>query len=206
MPDSLIGNLLVASSTIQEPIFHRGVCLIVHQDESGTIGVMLNRPMQPLPEDLLRLLSEQSSQGRNRFADEQKTEAEQALANATNSMGTVHFGGPLSGPVVAIHGSSQLAEAETGSGIYVAAQKQHLEALVRNRPSPYRLIVGHVGWENDQLADELLQGMWHIAPATTDAVFSSDQDMWPTLVRRATARSVANWIGIPDVPAASLLN
>ncbi len=206
MIDSLIGNLLVASSTVEEPVFSRSVCLIVHQDESDTMGVMLNRPLQPLPADLLQMLAADSSDDDNRFARSEETRAEGTLAGVTSAMGTVHFGGPRSGPVVAVHGSSQLAEAETGSGIYVAAQKQHLEALVRNKPSPYRLIVGHVGWENDQLAAELAQGIWHLAPATTDAVFASDQDMWPGLVRRATARSVANWIGIPDVPNASILN
>ncbi len=206
MSNSLMGNLLVASSMVDEPVFSRAVCLIVHHDESNAIGVMLNRPMQPLPDELLKMLAEKASVGRNRLTGEREPSSEETLAGATNSMGTVHFGGPLSGPVVAIHGSSQHAEAETGAGIYVAAQKRHLEALVRNKPSPYRLIVGHVGWENQQLAAELAQGTWHVVPATTDAVFASDQDMWPGLVRRATARSVANWIGTPDVPNASSLN
>jgi putative transcriptional regulator len=162
--------------------------------------------MQPLPEDLLKMLAAKATDQENRFNSGQQTAAEQTLAGATDTMGAVHFGGPLSGPVVAIHGSSKHAEAETGSGIYVAAQKQHLEALVRNKLSPYRLIIGHVGWQNKQLSDELAAGVWHIVPATTEAVFTSDQDMWPRLVRRATAHSMANWIGIPDVPEAAILN
>lgn len=206
MSDSMIGNLLVASSTVQEPVFSRAVCLVMHQDQDGTIGVMLNRPMQPLPDDLLKMLAAESSKEKNRLTGTQKTAAEKALAGATHSMGTVHFGGPISGPVVAVHGSSKHAEAETGTGIYLAAQKQHLEALVRSKSGPYRLIVGHVGWEHDQLDSELAAGVWHVIPATTDAVFASDQDMWPQLIRRATARSLAKWIGTADVPQASLLN
>ncbi len=204
MSESLIGNLLVASSTVDEPVFARAVCLVVHEDEENTIAVMLNRPMQPLPAELLKMLADSAEQG-NRLAGKERM-AEETLAGATQSMGTVHFGGPLSGPVVAVHGSSKHAEAETGAGIYVAAQKQHLESLVRNQSGPYRLIVGHVGWQHDQLAMELASGIWHAVPATTEAVFASDQDMWPKLVQRATARSVAKWIGIPDAPGAGDLN
>jgi putative transcriptional regulator len=118
----------------------------------------------------------------------------------------LHFGGPLSGPVVAIHQNSQYAEAETGDGIYVAAQKQHLEDLVRRRPGPYRLIVGHLGWESGQLEAEIEAGIWHVLPATTDAVFSSANQMWPRLIRRATSSSMARWLGIPDLVAAGELN
>ena len=120
----------------------------------------------------------------------------------------LHFGGPLSGPVVAIHQVSQLAEAETGDGIYVAAQKQHLENLMRGQASasPYRLIVGHLGWEWKQLETEIDSGIWHVVPATVDTVFSSASEMWPGLIRRATSKSLARWIGVRDVIGASELN
>jgi putative transcriptional regulator len=118
----------------------------------------------------------------------------------------LHFGGPLSGPVVAIHQHSQYAEAETGDGIYVAAQKQHLEDLARQQPGPYRLIVGHLGWEFEQLETEIETGIWHVLPATTDSVFSSANEMWPRLIRRATSSSMARWLGIPDLVAAGELN
>ena len=220
MSDSLIGNLLVASSLVDDPVLARAVCLIVHEDENGFIGVMLNRPLTPNPTALMQMVGAAepddsdtdsnvdpgSTSVSNRLVGIQPTSTKQTLAHAVESLGTVHFGGPLSGPVVAIHGSSEFAEAETASGIYVAAQKPNLEGLVREQSGPYRLIVGHIGWEAERLQAELDAGFWHIIPATTDAVFTNDLDMWPRLVRRATASSVASWIGTPDVPAAFQLN
>ena len=241
MYEPLVGKLLIASSTIDDPIYSRGVCLVVHEDEGRTIGVMLNRPMQPSPETLLKMMghggdqpdrevhdesgetdeprSEQSHDDfeRDTNLDQPSTvnrleaavpsaEDEKMVMEASGSLGLVHFGGPLSGPVVAVHGSSDLAEAETGQGIYVAAQKQNLEDLVREKPTPYRLIVGHLGWEADQLAGEIDAGYWHLVPATADVVFDNDVDMWARLVRRATAHSVARWIGTADVPGAHQLN
>ena len=254
MYEPLVGKLLIASSMIEDPIYSRGVCLVVHEDEHRTIGVMLNRPMQPSPEALMKMMErpdqEPSKQEEfektpefeleaeddndefeyghefdsgqqnpeeveiddgqrpvNRLATSQPSpEDEQVLASASGSLGLVHFGGPLSGPVVAVHGSMELGEAEMGHGIYVAAQKQNLEDLVRHKPTPYRLIVGHLGWEPDQLAGEIEAGMWHLVPATADAIFDNDVDMWQRLIRRATAHSVASWIGTIDVPQAYELN
>lgn len=255
MNESLTGSLLVASSLSVDPVYSRGVCLVVHHDESNVIGVMLNRPMKPSPEALLEMLNQGSSDSGNRLTQDdamsddwmddddsfevRSIQAELPHRDSTDSdstdgdptdgdptdigspdiasnqgelnqgesfLGMLHFGGPRSGPVVAIHQTSEFAEAETGSGIYVAAQKQHLEELVRDHPAPYRLIVGHLGWEVDELASELEAGIWHIVPATTDAVFSAANDMWPRLVRRATSSSLAQWIGIPDVVDAGELN
>ena len=60
----------MASTLVDEPVYERAVCLIVHQDDSGTIGVMLNRPMQPLPQGLLDMLGKEAEGGQNRPAGE----------------------------------------------------------------------------------------------------------------------------------------
>ena len=57
-----------------------------------------------------------------------------------------------------------------------------------------------------ELAAELDAGIWHMVPATTDAVFSAAADMWPRLVRRATSSSMARWVGISDLVGAGDLN
>ncbi len=191
MIDSLAGNLLVASTLVQDPVCANSVCLLVHHDVDGAIGVMLNRPLNPHPDALMAMLGQKNT-GTNSIRLP-------TCASATSDLGsTVHFGGPLSGPVVAIHADSQFAEAETGPGIYVAAQKHHLEGLFNKPSGPMRLIVGHLGWQGEQLSDELRAGIWHLLPATSEAVFASDRDMWPRLIRRATARSMASWIGAAD--------
>lgn len=240
MIESFTGNLLVASSLVTDPIYAGGVCLIVHQDDTNVIGVMLNRPMKPTPEALVAMLGDHAkpSQGNRLKAPTDHSEleptpeptppshspmADETLPSDSGTAeskspphpvplhqaipwGLLHFGGPLSGPVVAIHQDSQYAEAETGEGIYVAAQKQHLENLVRSRPGPYRLIVGHLGWESEQLRLEIEAGIWHIVPATTETVFSSADEMWPRLIRRATSSSMARWLGIPDLVLAGEVN
>ncbi len=58
MRESYLGQLLVASSTITDPMYANGVCLIVHDDETRVIGVMLNRPIEPSPEAFDAILGE----------------------------------------------------------------------------------------------------------------------------------------------------
>ena len=257
--ESMIGKLLVASTTVQDPVLSRSVCLVVHQDTENVFAVLLNRPMTP-PPGLAKLLDSKAGEGAgnvagqttvqpksmttpsisNRFktslsndlsfyptnlpggesdspsegqsnapTDESESDpllAEQAAAEASKSLGTIHFGGPLSGPVVAVHNSSELAEAEAGKGVYVAAQRDLLETLVKQKPGSFRLIVGHLGWGLEELRAEREAGFWHMIDATDEAVFTGDQDLWPSLIRRATTAAVANWLGIRDTSFAGELN
>ena len=217
MRESLTGNLLVASSLVTDPMYAGGVCLIVHEDESNVIGVMLNRPIRPNQEALRAVLEGTTDGGPespgNRLATERHEMDSKASdeADSEHPFGELpwrmlHFGGPLSGPVVAVHQMSQYAEAETGDGIYVAAQKHHLEDLLKRNSDNCRVIVGHLGWQAEQLEQEIAAGIWHIIPATVDDVFISARDMWSRVIRRATSNSVARWIGIPDVIEAGELN
>jgi len=228
MTHSLTGHLLIASSLVTDPTYKGGVCLIMHQDEEHTIGVMLNRPLRPTPDAILAVFGNNSTSPnrlspRHRSSDGKTqavtnpSEPEQMQGSAEHAAAgmaadqlspwrMIHFGGPLSGPVLAIHQESQFAEAETGNGIYLAAQKKHLENLFQQDSVPYRLIVGHLGWQTEQIENEIAAGIWHSLPATVESVFTPAADMWPQLIRRATSNSLSKWIGVPDHVRACELN
>lgn len=189
MSDHFTGKLLVASPSMVDPMFGRSVCLVMHHDEDGAIGVLLNRPLQPGPEELWKLLE----------ADESR------VPRPTNR--SIHFGGPMAGPVVALHAQQQWAEAETGTGVYVAAQKEHLQKLVsRTAEGPMRLIIGHAAWQSGQLEQEIAAGAWYLLPATADRVFEADDSMWPHLVRTGVGHSLASWVGVDDTDCDPHLN
>ncbi len=216
MRESYLGQLLVASSTITDPMYANGVCLIVHDDETRVIGVMLNRPIEPNPEAFDAILGKTHSKNPAEQQRRFSTQTEKTQESQTNSpfqdsdlplsSRSLHFGGPLSGPIVALHQIRDYAEAETGDGIYVAAQKQHLVDLIRDQNEPFRLIVGHLGWNPEELDAEIADGHWHVLPANVDDVFSSASDMWSCVIRRATNSSLAKWIGLPDANFVGELN
>lgn len=220
MHASFTGNLLVASSSTTHPLYSGGVCLVVHQDEDQAIGVMLNRPMDLVPDAAAILVDPQRGDTIARLegdSDPENPGHPQSSSLSRTSpgpspqipaipVGQLHFGGPMSGPVVALHRSVEHAEMEPGVGIYVAAQREHLEQLVQEKDRSYRLIVGHLKWTGQELTDEIETGIWHVLPATADNTFLPARGMWPRLVRRATTRSLAGWLGTPDVEGIAELN
>lgn len=243
--DSMVGKLLVASSSVNDPVLSRSVCLVVHQDLENIFAVLLNRPMAT-PPGMAKMffggadaIDQTESTAPSRFndpSDEQPVDPEPFGADASTSslpaevspppssseiaaqnaahtaaeaakvLGGVHFGGPLAGPIVAVHDSSEHAEAVAGKGVYLAAQRDLLESLMKDRPRSMRLIVGHLGWSVEQLRAEEQSGYWHIIDATDDDVFTDDQDLWPSVIRRATSSSVAKWVGITDQPFSAEVN
>ncbi|MEP0428284.1 YqgE/AlgH family protein, partial [Rhodopirellula bahusiensis] len=63
-----------------------------------------------------------------------------------------------------------------------------------------------LGWTAEQLETEIEEGIWHRVPATSDILNADDATMWPRMIRRATANSVARWLDTTDVPGSAELN
>lgn len=228
MQNSQVGDLLVASTLVDGTVLNQSVCLLVHEDDGTAIGLLLNRPLQ------LMVASEAAQSGQSKASNrlfqvdgEEAGEkvgedkpphlhkqiitvvgpADDPQAGAMLMGQSLHFGGPLSGPVVAVHGTAELGEAEAGEGIFVAAQRDHLEALLQTEQKhPYRLIVGHLGWTQTQLNNEIEQGVWHRMPATADILWTEDGLLWPALIRKATSHSLSRWLGVEHLAGSTELN
>ena len=77
--ESLEGKLLIASPRVGDPRFERAVVLILHHDDEGAFGVVLNRE---LPQTIRGLW-------------EKMGEADCQIDRCLN------LGGPVSGPIIA---------------------------------------------------------------------------------------------------------
>lgn len=181
---SFQGQLLVAAGQLQEPTFSQTVVLMLQHNEQGALGVVLNRPV----EQTIRNLWEQVSEA----------PCEVDLP--------VNLGGPVSGPLLAVHCQEPLAELEVPCGVFVAATKDNLDRLVQAPEQPFRLFVGHAGWAAGQLEGEIARGMWHLLPATTDLVFGDHEGLWQHCVRLAGRRFYRDVLGIAGGPADLGLN
>lgn len=176
----LSGCLLVASPNHPDPQVGSGVFLVTWHDDQGSIGVLLNRS---LVGDI-----------RNVWA--------QILGSRRKQMpsGTIHYGGPLAGPMIALHNRPEFAEAEASPGVYITARLNALEKLTEISASECRWIVGHVAWQAGELEKQLANGWWYAISATPDLVFSSVDEILPRVVRRAGDVWLALVTGAPMVP------
>jgi len=158
---TLQAHFLVASPYLTDPNFNRSVVLIIKHDDEGAFGLLLNRPMNNTVREIMRL------------AGEAECECDRPI----------YFGGPVQGPLVAIHGVEELGEAEVLPGVYFSAHKDQLRAIIEQTEQPFRLFTGYSGWGAGQLEGELEVGGWLTAPATAEIVFLSADEQWQRLTR-----------------------
>jgi putative AlgH/UPF0301 family transcriptional regulator len=161
-----VGKLLVASRGMGDPNFSETVVLLVHYDENGVVGVVLNRRTD-VP--LSRVLD---------------------LEAAKDRTDPVYLGGPvgLSALVALFQSSVRINKAENIFGsVYLISDKLNMDQVVMARPDPhvFHVYVGYAGWTPDQLRAEVQLGAWFIFPADTDTVFNTDPNsLWPQMIQK----------------------
>jgi len=178
---SLKGHFLIASSHLLDPNFARAVVLLIHHSKQGAFGVVLNRPAESSIEELWEKAGQTPCDCRQPF----------------------YVGGPVSGPVMALHGNPELAEMTVLPGVYFAAHRDHLEKLLQQNDHPFRIFINHSGWGGGQLESELEQGAWLTIPATPEFVFYADFDLWTKVtyqVGRSLLTDVLKLKRIPEDP------
>ena len=108
---------------------------------------------------------------------------------------SVRFGGPVSGPILALHNQAQCAEASAAAGVYVAAHLDKLQQLVSADEGEVRIVVGQAVWKSGQLEQEIAEGAWLPIPATPKIVFANVDEMWRQSMREVGNRYVAALAG-----------
>ncbi len=175
---SLQGHLLVASPYLANSPFTGTVIFLLQHTEQGAWGVVLNRPAEASIRDFWQQVSDEPCESRQ----------------------PVNVGGPISGPVIAVHDYEPLAEAVVPPGVYLASQRDHLEQLVQQTEHSFRLFVGHSGWIGGQLNHELEHGLWLTTPATPDVLFGSEADLWQRSLMMI-GHSFTRSLNIKHIPA-----
>jgi putative AlgH/UPF0301 family transcriptional regulator len=165
-----IGKLLVASRGLGDPHFAGTVILLVHYDENGVVGLVLNRRTDvPLSQVL-------------------------DLKTAKDRSDPVYIGGPMepSAAFALFQSSAKIEKAENIFGaVYLISDKDLFEKTISARPDPnvFHVYLGYAGWTQDQLRTEVQLGAWFVFPSDTATVFSSDPDsLWLQMIQRTELR------------------
>jgi putative transcriptional regulator len=176
--DSLQGHLLIASPQLLDPNFVKTVVLLIRHTEEGAFGVVINRPTSKTVGELWKDVSEAEC----------------------DSIEPVYLGGPVSGPLIALHSSESLAEITVLPEVFVAATKEHLDELVRGEGHSFKVLVGNAGWAPGQLEGELEAGGWLTLPATAEYVFYDGEDLWDRACKQSGRSVLESMLDIKHVP------
>ena len=153
--NSLTGELLIAVPDLMDPNFNQSVVLVIQHDHEGASGLVLNRASNTKIGEL--------------FTD---------VAEVPSSDHCLHVGGPVDGPLMAIHGCVSLAEKDVLENVYFSMKRENLIAIVSQTLRPFRLFCGYSGWGPNQLDYELSVGGWLVVPATADLVLGDAENLW----------------------------
>ena len=162
-----VGKLLVASRGLADPNFAKTVILLVHSDDQGIVGLILNRRTDLA---LSRVL--------------------EGLQGTKDRSDPAYLGGPVQVPAVTalLQSPTKVEGADhIFGGVYLISTKTLLEQTLAARPDPqvFHVYLGYAGWTNDQLRKEVELGGWFIFPEDTGAVFNSDPgSLWPQMIRK----------------------
>lgn len=148
-------------------VFDRSVVLVLHHDEEGAHGLILNRPLS--------------------------AEVDTVLPGWQEHVTTPDYifqGGPVSLDT-ALALASSTSEEDESLGIRTLFGDMCLVDLDAPPPivapvvTSLRIYAGYAGWGSGQLEGEIEAGMWFVVDALTGDAFSGDPDeLWARVLRR----------------------
>lgn len=159
------GTILVADRKLKDPNFERALVLVVSYDDSGTVGLVLNRQSE-IPVSMLMGTKE-----------------------ARDRKDTAFTGGPVEPKSVLA-----LLRSRTGpkgaqriaGDIWAILDQDLLQDTVASHvgPDKLRFYVGYAGWGPGQLEAEMDAGAWRVTKINSDTVFDgAPESLWQRVVR-----------------------
>lgn len=155
------GKLLVATELVRGEVFAQTVILLLHYDENGAMGIVVNRPTEIEPEELL---------------------ADVDAISGYN--GAIYWGGP-----VQMNSLRALLRTDTppkdAEAIVDSVHQVPIGDWLKDSPTDLaslRFFIGYAGWDAGQLDREMDRGSWHVVPASNEHVFAEDpRALWNRL-------------------------
>jgi putative transcriptional regulator len=178
---SLQGHFLVTAPHQLDPNFVERVILVVEHGDRGTFGVILNCSREL---GSCERMSQRHSLGKARM----------------------YCGGPVIGPLMAVHTDESCAEIEILPGVFFAGKEENVLPLMSQTKQPYKVFTGYAGWSPEQLEHEIEHGAWGIAPGTAEQIFSSSSDLWEELSRQVYKMQLHEWYNLKHIPGDPQLN
>lgn len=180
----LAGHFLVASRYLRDPNFAQTVVLMIHHDHQGAMGVVVNRPSDKTVREVWEMIGYDPCERDDR----------------------IFVGGPVPGPLIAVHTQSGLSEQEIVPGLYFSTHRDELDMIVRKKNFSLKLCSGNAGWGSGQLEGEMEAGGWLWTKATIDDVFSDHESIWKAVTQRIGLEIMAPEIDRGRIPNDPSLN
>lgn len=163
--------------------FRRSAILLCEHRVDGTVGFILNRPLD--------------------------MKLNQLVTDFPQFDADVFFGGPVATDTIHyVHNVGDLLKSsiKISNGLYWGGDFEQLKVLIKTelvKPENIRFFVGYSGWSEGQLADEMKGGTWFVAQMHANYLFKSRPS---TLWRQITHNIGDNYTVVAQMPDPVCLN
>lgn len=153
------GKILLAEPFMLDPNFKRTAVLLCEHNKDGSLGFIMNKPLNMRIDELIEDFPEFDSE--------------------------VFFGGPVQTDTIHyVHNVGSLLDESTkvADGVYWGGDFEKLKFLITSNlilPANIRFFVGYSGWTEGQLRDEMVYGSWVVANMDANYLFKLRPDeLW----------------------------
>lgn len=170
------GRMLLSEPFLNDGYFRRAVVFLVEHNAEGSLGFILNKPMELHLNDV--------------------------ISDMTFANNFLYMGGPVGQDTLhilhmagnRISGSRQVAE-----GIFWGGDFEEMKSLVQSgelHESEIRFFLGYSGWSKGQLSAELKEKSWFVLPGAPRFIFGNQtKQLWEQILKEQgqTYRAFANF-------------
>ena len=160
--DFLTNQFLIAMPGMADPNFHESVTFICEHNAQGALGIVINRPMNVVLDDVFKQLA-------------LKTKDQDTGASP------VYLGGPVATERgFVIHEPHGVWEStlKVSESLGVTTSRDILEAVAAGTgPERCFVALGYAGWTAGQLEDEMKQNAWLSTPADARIIFDTPAEL-----------------------------
>lgn len=163
-PASLRNHFLIAMPALDDPNFAHTVTYMCEHNEEGSLGIIVNRPLElTLGEVLAHMQIEPSA--------------------SVDVSAPIYFGGPVQperGFVLHSPPGEWSSSLSITDGIALTTSRDVITAIAHGEgPKHYLLALGYAGWGGGQLEQEIVDNAWLSGPADPHLVFETPvEERW----------------------------
>ena len=147
---------------MRDPRFANTVIVMLKNDESGSFGLVINKPLGFIPlGSLINKVEDQSSKQNELY----------------NVKVPIYWGGPVEENIILVLHSKeyQVENTKKYKDISVSSgYKILLEIADEKGPKKSLILIGHSGWGSGQLEGEMEGEGWILSEINTDLIFGTD--------------------------------
>ncbi len=174
------GRILISEPLLNDSYFKRSVVLLTEHSENGSVGFVLNKPIDLTIQDVIKDFPQFDTK--------------------------LYVGGPVGKDTVHyIHTLGELLpeSVHVKDNIYWGGDFNRLKELISEgmvQPSQIRFFLGYSGWSPKQLEGEIENNAWLISEVDGNWIMSPDKDMWKEVLN-SMGNHYKIWTNCPENPA-----